>query len=295
MYWYGKGCELDLERAFNLFNQAHDQGNTDATALLAEMYPEGEGCEQHIGKALDLHMQGQSKEQGRLRVSAQGGTCSSGREQREPEVAERRVDPSEGTKLALSAYHFPAVDDLEAGLAASLAESEAAAGNSQVVDSIFRHKGSVLPSLVYLLEYDRNPSAFFDALEQNPELVKCQEALQKRGLPTTLGNKTRIYVPPVYFESVRAAVRTLDLQPRHIVVVEDLKDLVVGLMASLPRNRSRGTVLKNEKVFNLHIPSSLPSSSSGPASTVYMHPDGGRSNWIGDPTDEPARKCLRKS
>merc|ERR1712032_124358 len=88
----------------------------------------------------------------------------------------------------------------------------------------FRQANAI--SVVYLLEYNSMPCAMLDLLEEDPVLAQCHAELRQRLLPTTLGNRSRIYIPPMYLEPVRAKAGRLNLQPQHVIAVESVKDRI---------------------------------------------------------------------
>ena len=52
-HYFGRGAELDLNRAFALFSQSAEQGNAESARYLGIMYLRGKGVTKNSQKALE--------------------------------------------------------------------------------------------------------------------------------------------------------------------------------------------------------------------------------------------------
>ena len=125
------------------------------------------------------------------------------------------------------------IDDLEAGLQASIAEASARSvgQNANVAEAILRSR---MTPHVRLLEFSRTPDQFREALEKDPTLAANRGALEAGGFSTALPSGARIYVDPEVFESVRDAVAFERLQPRHVVAAEHFVQAILDAVKEIP-------------------------------------------------------------
>jgi hypothetical protein len=171
--------------------------------------------------------------------------------------------------------------ELETALEASMQEADerAAAVNGPLSSAILHSR--LVPDAVILLEVDRTLSTLRDALLAGDELANVRNALESHGHAVELPCGTKIFVRPEQYISVVTAVKDMDLKPRHIVVSQELDNLVNKVIGTVKRTtvkRRRITMTRpsfctwrsvqvNVEVkrtfIHLDIPSSL---QSGPSS-----------------------------
>ena len=138
-----------------------------------------------------------------------------------------------------------------------------------------------MPDAVVLLEVDRTLSSLRQALMAGSELAHVRNALAKHGHPVELPSGAKMFVRPEQYQSVLATVEDMDLKPRHIVVAQELHDLVSSVISTVKRtNVKRRRIATTRPCFcpwqsvqisvevkrtfiHLEIPSSL---HSGPSS-----------------------------
>ena len=102
-----------------------------------------------------------------------------------------------------------------------------------------------------VLEYNRSPQAFRDALLHDPDLDEVRRPLHETGLSTELASRAKIFVRPDQYMLVQEAIHTqhpgLDLEARHVIVDVDSEEPVRTVIARLP-TRARLTVKSTVRV-----------------------------------------------
>jgi len=171
--------------------------------------------------------------------------------------------------------------DLETALEASVQEADAraAAVNGPLSSAILHSR--LVPDVVVLLEVDRTLSTLRDALLTGEALANVRNALESHGHAVELSSGAKIFVRPEQYHSVITVVEDMDLKPRHIVVSQELDNLVSRVISTVKRTtvkRRRITTTRpsfctwrsvqvnveiRRTFIHLEIPNSLP---SGPSS-----------------------------
>jgi len=171
--------------------------------------------------------------------------------------------------------------ELETALEASIQEADARAAvvNGPLSSAILHSR--LVPDAVVLLEVDRTLSTLRNALLEGDELANVRDALKSHGHAVELPSGAKVFVRPEQYNSALTAVEDKDLKPRHVVVSQELENLVNRVIGAVKRTtvkRRRVTTTrpcfctwKSVKVnvevkrtfIHLEIPSSL---QSGPSS-----------------------------
>jgi len=186
--------------------------------------------------------------------------------------------------------------DFDAGIAASLAESDAQAvvENAQISEAVLRSR--FLPAAVYLLEFRRDPASFHRALMESKELEACKSALLASGFNFELPCGAKVFVPADMFEATMMAIEfgSLKLQSRHVIVTEDLEEVVMHVLQPLANSEKvrrksrhcvpigfaeeasqmRESIIVSRTFINIRTQSSLrsaPTSGLATASTTDAH------------------------
>jgi len=141
--------------------------------------------------------------------------------------------------VLLNYMALAAPDDLDAGIEASLVEADlqAATENSQISEALlWSHSNS---TSVYLLEFSRDPESFDRALLHAEQLQDCQGALRAHGYSALLPSGAKAFLRPEVFVATLDAVRllSLDLKPRHVLVVAELEETVTRIVKSLDHDQ----------------------------------------------------------
>mmetsp|Transcript_88892 Transcript_88892/g.163028 ORF Transcript_88892/g.163028 Transcript_88892/m.163028 type:complete len:267 (-) Transcript_88892:311-1111(-) len=150
-------------------------------------------------------------------------------------------------------------------------------GTSQVAST--RSTDALAP--VYILEFARSPKAFLDAITVAPELQLCREALENAGCDWVLESGAKAFVYPNQYEVVVAAVRSLKLKPRHVIVSADyerkLHDAISNVgqgVVEKSRDLLTPAAIVSRTFIEVPVVSSLRSAPFGPAvvSTTDANP-----------------------
>lgn len=136
----------------------------------------------------------------------------------------------------MSSVSPSAIDDVSAALEASLREADArsVSVNAQLGEAILRSQD--VPA-VHLLEYQRVPAPFENALFACEELRTCIADLQARGFFVRLDSGVKLFVEPELYEAAIAALEPHkgELRSRHIVASEKYVGIVRATLAKIPR------------------------------------------------------------
>jgi hypothetical protein len=89
---------------------------------------------------------------------------------------------------------------------------------------------------IILLDFSRNPAAFYLALQNCTALRNCQEALKMFGMSVELEKGAQLFVRPEMFDAAKAAINRAawDLKRSHVVVAKALESEVMHAVRSLP-------------------------------------------------------------
>lgn len=127
---------------------------------------------------------------------------------------------------------------------------------------------------IYLLEYNRYPASFRDALLKGAALEPCRSALAKAGLPFKLTSGAKIFVHPWQHADAMGAIfeHQVDLRPYHVIVCQSLEYHVDACLADLScrqgaRVRKRHSLVEASAV--------APEVFSASASSIDAEHDGG--------------------
>ncbi|CAE8587396.1 unnamed protein product [Polarella glacialis] len=306
MSQHGQGVEQDLRQAVGFFEEAHHHGSAEGTHNLALMYLPGHGIETNREKAIELFRQAFKRGYG---DSAKCLAVLGGIDKNSQDVGQKTKKATDLSKEARSSasmvshsWQHPEPHDLEAGIAASLADADAstASENGQIAEAILGSRW--VASTVILLEFSRNPKTYHRALMGCDELRDCRDALTARGFKAELSSLAKVFVPPEMFEASMEAIRIAEwmLEARHVLVTPELEDTVKNVVKQALRNTDKvkfkgrhrvplafaeASLLSDQEIMvsrtfiNVKIPSSLRSESTNElvtASTTDAHSRFGR-------------------
>merc|ERR1711920_1046354 len=135
------------------------------------------------------------------------------------------------------------VGELETALEAIIQETDARAAvvNGPLSSAILHSR--LVPDSVVLLEVDRTLSTLRNALLAGDELANVRDAMESNGHAVELPSGVKVFVRPEQYNSVITAVEDMGLQPRHVVVSQELENLVSGVIGAVKR-----TTIKRRRV-----------------------------------------------
>jgi len=107
---------------------------------------------------------------------------------------------------------------------------------------------SRLQAGIVILEVSRNPTSLFQALEGAAHLQQVHNALGQAGLETKLASGASVWVSVDQYRAVAMVAECLQLARRHLVLSQNLEQMVETIVGSLP---SRDNVrIKSAKYFS---------------------------------------------
>ena len=81
---------------------------------------------------------------------------------------------------------------------------------------------------VVLLQFSRSPQALHDVLEQSEALRPIRDALDEEGEDwRLLPSGAKVFMEPRHLRAIRSHLSTLTLRPCHVLVTQDVEDLVM--------------------------------------------------------------------
>ena len=104
--------------------------------------------------------------------------------------------------------------------------------------------------LFALITFSTDPDAFHNVLQNGPELDILRRLLRDDGLTLRDDNGVYMFVPAKFQASIRQRIQTdrLILGGAHVIVPEDVEDMILMPLMALPREH-KISVSKRELLF----------------------------------------------
>ncbi|CAE7689449.1 unnamed protein product, partial [Symbiodinium pilosum] len=134
-------------------------------------------------------------------------------------------------------------DSLEAQHATAASDDmlQASEANARLSQEMIGAQRTHMPR-VLILGFSRSPESFKHALLEGPDLAPLRASLQERQYPCVLDSGAKVFVRPEQYEAVLEAIRQeeargLVMKSSHVIVSEDVEEMVVKVLCSVPSSQ----------------------------------------------------------